>query len=230
MAQTQVIKTDVRQRLQPRQHLRPVCKKHDGFGDCHRQHIGDAGAQARCVFEFDLQRFVAITAAIALPAPQVHIRQKLHLDVFEAVATTGRATAGTGVKAEGTGGVLALEGIGQFGKQRADGIKSADKTGRVRARRAADGRLIDQHDLTDQFSPLQGAMRTGRAGRLAMRLEQGLKQHIFDQRRFARARHTGDAHQPLQRDIDIDRLQIVFTGTAQLDERTGIGGDRLAAG
>ena len=74
----------------------------------HVQHFGDARAPAVRALALDVQHLVAIAAAVAVRAAQIHVRQELHLDVLEAVAAAGRAATVAGVEAERAGGVLAL--------------------------------------------------------------------------------------------------------------------------
>ena len=50
---------------------------------------------------------------------------------------------------------------------------------------------------------------------LAEVAQQGGRQHVLYQRRFTRTADTGDAHQPLQRNLDIDVLEVVLGNTLQ---------------
>ena len=66
-----------------------------------------------------------------------------------------------------------------------------------------------------------------RLARLALGLEQGGDQHVLHQRRFARARDACDADQSLERELDVDVLEVVFRGAEQAQSRRGFG-DRSA--
>ena len=56
-----------------------------------------------------------------------------------------------------------------------------------------------------------------RFGGFTLGAPQGGVQHVLHQGGFARARHTGDADQSLQRNADVDVLQVVFGDTQQLE-------------
>ena len=178
---------------------------------------GDVLARAVRAFAADLERLGAITLAVAVRAAQVHVREELHLDVLEAVAAAGGAAARAGVEAERAGRVLARPGHRFVREQLAHDVECADVTRRIRARGAADRALVDHDHVVDLLRAFEAVERARRFAGLALGLAQRLVQHVFDERGFARARHAGDAHQPAQRKLHVDVLEIVLRDAAQLD-------------
>src|SRR6267143_1515953 len=67
--------------------------------------------------------------------------------------------------------------------------------------------------------PPQPAEPARRFGRLAFRLSKRGVEHVLHQRGFPRARDAGDAHQALERNADVDVLQVVLGGAEELDLR-----------
>ena len=95
LAQTQIVESDLGEWGEHALHMTDVGEVVQRFMDCHVQHIGHghrAGA-ARWI-DTDFQGFGTVASAIAIGAAEINITQELHLDVLEAVATTGRTTAG----------------------------------------------------------------------------------------------------------------------------------------
>src|SRR5229473_1670136 len=101
----------------------------------------------------------------------------------------------------------------------ADRVPGADIARGVRARRAPDRRLVHHHRVLDQRVAAQLAERPRHFGRLAFCLSKRGVEHILHQGGFPRARDAGDAHQPLERNADIDALQVVLGGAEELDLR-----------
>ena len=67
--------------------------------------------------QLDLEHIGPIAAAVAIGTAQIHVGEKLHFDVLEAVAAAGRAAAVAGIETEGSRGVLALASLRQLGEQ-----------------------------------------------------------------------------------------------------------------
>src|SRR5205085_12590250 len=107
LAELQVLEADVGERREARAHLGGVGEEGPRLRHREIQHVRDAAAAAVGTLAPDLQDLVAIAAAVALRAAQVHVGEKLHLDVLEAAAVAGRAAAVAGDEAEGSGTVLA---------------------------------------------------------------------------------------------------------------------------
>ena len=95
-------------------------------------------------------------------------------------------------------------------EQLADRIERLEIGHRIRARRAADRRLIDQHDVGDVLESLELAERADAPIPVALRaLDRGVE-HVVHERRLARAADAGHAGQRVQRNLDVDVLQVVL--------------------
>src|SRR5580658_5587444 len=104
-------------------------------------------------FIADGQRFGIVALAAADFAHHVDVGQEIHFDTAQAIALAGFAAAAFDVEAEAAGAIAAFARFGKHGEQFADGREDAGVGGGVRARRAADGGLID----LDNFIDLVGA-------------------------------------------------------------------------
>src|SRR2546422_9501531 len=110
------------------------------------------------------ERFRIVAAAAANLAHHVDIGKKIHFDAAEAVALAGFAAATLYVEAEAAGTVAALARFGEHGEEIADGSENASVGGGIRARRAADGGLIDFNNFVDLLGAKNFAMASGRFG------------------------------------------------------------------
>ncbi len=213
LAEAQVVEAHVREGLQAREHLGVAREELDCLGDGHVEHVGDRSCRAAA-----LPAPRAVALAVAVRAAQVHVGEELHLDVLEAVAAAGRAAAVARVEAEGAGRVLARLRLGRAREQVADGVERADIARRVGARGLADRRLVHHHHLADGVPAAQAAVPAGRFGGLALGLEQRRVEHVLHQRGLARAGDARDADQTLERDRDVEVLQVVLRRAQQLEE------------
>ena len=112
LSQGQVIQTHRLQGAQPLEHGLVVGEERHGFGDGHLQNVRYGLARAVAPRQLDFQDLVPEAPPAACPAAQVHVAEKLHLDVLESLAGTVRATAVAGIEAEGAGRVAPLPGQG----------------------------------------------------------------------------------------------------------------------
>ena len=146
LAEPQVVEADVRQRREAPRDLRVARRRTRALRP------RSARARRRCCgpSTFTSSTSARIAPAVAVGAAQVHVGEELHLDVLEAVAAAGRAAAVAGVEAEGARRCSARSfASGAAAKQLADRVERADVARRVGARRAADRRLVDEHDVVD---------------------------------------------------------------------------------
>ena len=95
----------------------------------------------------DFEGFAVVAAAVAGFAGDIDRREEVHFDLDEAVALAFLAAAALDVEAEAAGLVAANFGGGQSGEEVADLVEHAGVGGRVAARGAADGRLVNDDDL-----------------------------------------------------------------------------------
>src|ERR1019366_10419431 len=100
-------------------------------------------------------------AALALAdiAGDVDTRQKVHLDLDDAVALAGFAAAALDVERKPPGLVAARLGFGQAGEPFADRRERPGIGGGIGARGAADRRLVDVDDLVDMLEALDAVVR-----------------------------------------------------------------------
>ena len=129
------------------------------FLDRHLQHFVDVLAAVA-----DLERLAVVALALADVAGHVDVRQEVHLDLDDAVALARLAAPALHVEAEAAGVVAARARFGHCGEQLAQRREQPGVRGRVRARRAADGTLVDVDDAIDVLEPLDAlAPAPGRA-------------------------------------------------------------------
>ena len=145
--------------MQQRQHVahaRHRLEELQRLLDRHVEHVGD-----RLALEQDLQRLAVVALALADVAGDVDVGQEVHLDLDDAVALAGLAAAALDVEREAAGLVAARLALGQAGEPLADRREGAGIGRGVRARRAADRRLVDVDDLVDVLEPLDAVVRGG---------------------------------------------------------------------
>ncbi len=226
LTQLHIVQPHIGQRLQRAHHVHVLREQTHRFGHGQLQHVGDAELLVEPL-DGDLTHLGAKARAIAVRATQVHVRQELHLDVLKPGAPAGGAAPRARVEAEGAGGVLALARQRRHGKQGAHGVEGTHIAGRVGAGRLADGRLIDKVDRAQPVGTQQLVVLAGRVGGQAEVAQQRGVQDVLDQRRFARSAHPGHAHQALQRERDVQVLQVVLTRALQ-DQARRVFGHRAA--
>ena len=151
LTEPQILEADVDQRFHACEHGRLVGEERRGLRNGHLEHFVHVLLARAAPADRNLERLVAEALAVAVRAAQVHVREELHLDVFEAAAGAGRAAAAPRVETEGAARVAALERRRFLGEEIADRLERADIARRIRARRAADRRLVDHHDVVDAF-------------------------------------------------------------------------------
>ena len=96
-----------------------------------------------------LERLAVVAAAAARVAGDEDVGQEVHLDAQHAVALAGLAAAALHVEREAARLVAAGARVGEAGVEVAEEREDAGVRRRVRARRAADGGLVDRDDLVD---------------------------------------------------------------------------------
>ena len=103
------------------------------------------------------------------------------------------------------------------GEQLADRIEGFEVRDRIRSRRPADGRLIHEHGVGDELDAFELPERANALLRTALRALDRRIQDVVDQRRFAGSADAGDDGQRVQRDADVDVLEVVFGRAEQTD-------------
>ena len=149
LAELQVVEAHVVQRLQLVADVGNVLEQLERLLDVHLQHVGD-----RLVLEVHLQRFAVEAMPFAHRAGDPDVGQKVHLQPVRAVPLAGFAAAARDVEAEPARLVAAAFGFGQLREQVADVVEDLDVGAGIRARRAADRRLVDGDQLVEMLEPL----------------------------------------------------------------------------
>ena len=134
----------------------------------------------------------------------------MHLDLNDAIATAGLATAAFHIETETARLVAAQPSLRGLAEQFADRIKQAGIGCRIGAWRSPDRRLVDINNLVDMLCAPDPRMRTGPCMRAVNLLRQCLKQYFVDQRTFAGARYSGYGRKYAKRETHVNMLQIIF--------------------
>ena len=109
----------------------------------------------------NVEGFAVVALALAHIAGHVDVRQEVHLDFADAVALTGLAAAAFDVEAEASGLIAARARLLGARKQLSHRREDARVRGRIGARGAPDGALIDVDALVDVLQALQRAVPGG---------------------------------------------------------------------
>ncbi len=141
----------------------------------------------------------------------------MHLDLDDAVALAGFASAPLDVEREATGFIAARLRFGQTGEPFAD-RRERSRIGRgVGARGAADGRLVDINNFIEPFNALDPVMRARMVAVVVQLLRDGFVQRFDNQRGFAAARDPGHTSKGAEWDIHIDPFEVVVPRTDDAD-------------
>ena len=133
------------------------------------------------------------------------------------------------MKLKRPGWIAAGLGLRKLRVELADLVEDLDVGGRVGARRAADGRLVDGDQAVEVLQALDAVVGAGVAQAGVQIAPQGLDEDVADQRALARAGNPGDAHEQAQGDLHVDVLQVVVPCAAD-HEALAVAGRRRAAG
>ena len=121
---------------------------------------------------------------------------------------------------------------GSAGEPFADRREGAGIGRRVRARRAADRRLVDVDDLVDVLEALDAVVRGGRERGAVQLARHGVVERVDQQRRLAAAGDAGDAGEQAERDLGGDVLEVVAARVDDLQRAARVArpalGDRHA--
>src|ERR1700682_68091 len=101
------------------------------------------------VAEADLKHTALKSRPAALFANKLDVRKELHCHGNGAVALAGLAAAAGNVERKVACAVAAALGVGCFREDFADSVEGFEVRGGIRARRAADGRLVHDDHVAD---------------------------------------------------------------------------------
>ena len=148
-----------------------------------REDVGD-----RLALVVDLERLAVVALAAADVAGHVDVGQEVHLDLDLPVARARLAAAALDVEGEAARLVAARPRLRRPRHELADRVEDVRVGRRVRARRAADRRLVDVDDLVDLEEPLDLVVRARLLRRAVERAGERPVEDVVDERRLSRAR------------------------------------------
>ena len=137
----------------------------------------------------------------------------MHLDLQNTVALTGFAAAALDIKTETPRSVTAHFGILCLGEYRADIIEHTGISGRIGARRTANGLLVDTDDLIHKFQPFYPIAFACARTRTVQLAGKRLIQNFVDEAGLAGAGNAGNANKLSQREFHVDIVQVIFPCT-----------------
>src|SRR5882724_3611821 len=157
LAEGDVAETDFDERGELLLNLRNIFEELERVARRQIQDVADGMALVA-----DGERLRIVAAAAADFTHHVNVGKKIHFDAAEAIALAGFAAAAFHVKTEAAGAVAALARFGKHGEEIADRRKHSGVRSGIRARRAADGSLIDLDDFIDLIGAENFAVGGGR--------------------------------------------------------------------
>ena len=213
LPESHVPEADVEERLELPCDRRLVLEELERLLDRHVEDLGDV-----LVLERDVERVAVVAGALAHLARHVHVGQEVHLDLDRAVALARLAPPAFHVEREPAGLIAAHLRFLCACEQRADLVEHARVRRRVRARRAADRRLVDVHDLVDPLGALDAIVSARSILRPVQHRGEGAVENVVHERRLARSRDTGHAGEGPERDLHRHALQVVLARVVDRDE------------
>ena len=215
LAQPHIAQSDVDQRLQLPGDRRDRGEEAGRLAHGQLQHFVDVASLVA-----HLQRLAVVALAVAHVAGDVEVGQEMHLDLGDAVALAGLATAALDVEGEAPGVIPALACLGHAREQLPDGREQSRIGCRVGARRAADRALVDADRLVEVLQAGDRIVRRRLGGAAVEAARHRRIDRVVDERGLSRARYAGHAHQQPERQRQIDALQVV-AGRAAHDQAIG---------
>src|SRR5262249_46179876 len=152
------------------------------------------------------------------------VRQKVHLDLDDAVTLTGLAAPALDIEREAARRVTARLGFREPRIPITDRRETPGIRRRVRARRAADRGLVDVDDLIENLDALEPVKWRRLFARVVEPLGERLVQGLDDQGRLAAARDTGHTAKRPERNLGGDVLQIIARRPAQREDLSRMSG------
>ncbi len=168
LAETNVAEADLVEHGELVDDLRMAGEEVNGFADGHVEDVVDVLALV-----LHLEHGGLVAGAVAFFAGELDVGEELHLDGDGAVAFADVAAAAGHVEGERAGGEVLAAGVGLRGEELADGVEGLDVGDGVGARRAADGRLVDEYDVVEEVRA--GELAIGVGDVAAVALAEGLE-------------------------------------------------------
>src|SRR6266404_5988571 len=190
LAQPKVTQANLRQSQQRFVDLGHGSEKRHSLVNRHIEHSGYVLA-----FVSNLQRLAVIAPDIAGLSGDITWRQKVHFDFDQAIPLAFLAPTTFDVEAEPARFVASDSGSGQAGEQVPNRIEHASVRGRVAARGAANGRLVNDDDFIQVLKALEGPVGAGALLGAKELPEQRPPQNVVHERALARTADARDAGQ-----------------------------------
>ena len=215
LTQSEVTEAHFHEQVQRFCNLRNILEEFRRIGNAHIENFGDVLA---LIIDFASGIVKALTAAHI--ACHLHARENMHVHDFHACAFAGIAATALHVKAETALTVTANLAFFHAGEKVADIVPNLGVRCRVASRRAANRCLVDFNHLVDILEAFQVIELADRFFGIVEHAGQFAAQNLVNERTLAgtrNARHHGQ--RTIKRNFDIDILEVVFGGTANLEFR-----------
>src|SRR5262249_58245120 len=102
-----------------------------------------------------------------------------------------------------------------------DGIEGFEVRDRIRSGRPADRRLVHEHGVSDELDAFELAEGADALVPRTLRALDRRVEHVVHERRLARAADAGDDAERVERNGDLDVLEVVLARAGQLDLLAG---------
>ena len=208
LTQADVTKPHVFQSAKLRFQNREVLKELVSFLNCHGQDFSDGFA-----LKANLKCLPIVPFAMAYFAGYCDIGQELHFDLNISLSTARLTASSLHVKRKASGFVAACSSFGSGGEQLSNASESSGIRRRIRSRSAPNGRLIDIHYFIDMLNAQNFIEIAWLLFRSIENLGQLLVQDFINESALAATGDAGYADECPQRDLDIDVLEVILTGS-----------------
>ena len=176
------------------------------------EHVGDVLPAVA-----DFEGLPVVSPAPTRLAFHEDVGEEVHLDAAHALALAFLAAAALDVEAEPTGLVAADLRLVGHAEQLPDLVEDPGVGRGVRTRGPTDRRLVHVDHPVDPLKSVDPGVRAGDDLGAGDGPHRGLEQDLVDEGALAASGHAGDAHDPVQREGRVDRLQVVRRGALHHD-------------
>ena len=145
----------------------------------------------------------------------------MHVERDLAFALADRAAAAVDVEGEVLGRVAAPQREHLVGVDAADFVPGLEVGGGIGARALADGGLVEQHHAADLLGAVEPVELSDRVRRVVKELRERVVERLVHERALARARDARDDDEAIERDLDVDVLQVVLAAAGELEPALG---------
>ena len=188
----------------------------ESFGGGELENLSD-GAAVKC----DVLGGLGEAGAFALGAGEVEVGEKLHFDLFEAVAGTALAASGAGVEGKVSGGEFAGFGGGGEGEELADVLEGAEEDGGSGTRGAGERGLVDELHAGEFVESGDLGGRGFFVGDEAEVAGEIVVDDGVGQGGFSGSGNSGECDEDAEGDVDVEVFDVVDRGAG--DGELGLG-------